>query len=78
MLLKQKTITKDPPSVGFLLEVKMANMSYCRFRNTLSDLNECYSNIENETSEEEEKAKEALIKLCKKIAHLYNDDEEDA
>ena len=56
----------------------MANMSYCRFRNTLSDLNECYSNIENETSEEEEKAKEALIKLCKKIAHLYNDDEEDA
>ena len=57
----------------------MANMSYCRFHNTLSDLNVCESaldsfinNDENTISSKEErnKAKE-LIALCSYIAENY-------
>lgn len=50
----------------------MSNMSYCRFRNTLNDLQDCYEHIgedeENELSEEEFKAKRNLIDLCVDIA----------
>lgn len=46
----------------------MGNMSYCRFRNTVSDLQDCYDNWNEELSEEEEKAKQRLIRICKDIA----------
>lgn len=47
----------------------MTNMSYCRFQNTLSDLWDCYENMDNcSDSEEELSAKEQLIKLCEKIS----------
>lgn len=58
----------------------MANMSYCRFHNTLSDLNDCESalndfinNDENtiESTEERRKAKQ-LIELCSYIADNYS------
>lgn len=58
----------------------MANMSYCRFHNTLSDLNDCESalndfinNDENtiESAEERRKAKQ-LIELCSYIADNYS------
>ena len=58
----------------------MANMSYCRFHNTLSDLNDCESalndfinNDENtiESAEERRKAKQ-LIELCSYIAGNYS------
>lgn len=57
----------------------MANMSYCRFRNTLSDLNDCESaldsfinNDENTISSEEERSKaKKLIELCVYIAENY-------
>jgi len=47
----------------------MANMSYCRFQNTLSDLQDCYEAIANadgddELSKEEEHARKALIEMC--------------
>lgn len=46
----------------------MGNMSYCRFRNTLEDLKECYDYIDwDDLSEDEEKARNELIALCKKI-----------
>lgn len=57
----------------------MANMSYCRFRNTLADLNDCESALnafinddENtiESAEERRKAKQ-LIELCSYIAENY-------
>lgn len=57
----------------------MANMSYCRFHNTLSDLNDCesalYSFINNDentiySKEERSKAKK-LIELCAYIAENY-------
>lgn len=46
----------------------MANMAYCRWRNTLADLQDCYDNLHgDDVSEEEYKAYLALIELCKKI-----------
>lgn len=57
----------------------MANMSYCRFHNTLSDLNDCESaldsfinNDENTISSKEERSKaKKLIELCVYIAENY-------
>lgn len=58
----------------------MANMSYCRFHNTLADLNDCESALnafinddENtiESEEERNKAKK-LIELCSYIAENYS------
>jgi hypothetical protein len=57
--------------------LKMSNMSYCRFQNTLSDLRDCQSflsefldidSAEKELSSEEFKAMKKLITLCKQIA----------
>ena len=58
----------------------MANMSYCRFHNTLADLNDCESALnafinddENtiESAEERRKAKQ-LIEMCSYIADNYS------
>ena len=46
----------------------MSNMSYCRFRNTLTDLQDCYDNLGETESEEEAQAEAQLIKLCQQIA----------
>ncbi len=48
----------------------MSNMSYCRFRNTLSDLRDCYDdNIEDlPTDVEEARARRRLVRLCITIA----------
>lgn len=51
-------------------------MSYCRFRNTLSDLEDCYEHIDDEDLDEEEKeARKQMIELCKNIASDYEDEE---
>lgn len=48
----------------------MANMGYCRFENTLADLQDCYEHLnDDDLSEEEKKAKEALIDLCGVMGH---------
>lgn len=54
----------------------MANMSYCRFGNTLSDLRDCKEALENqeELSSREAKKAKALIDLCRNIADNYDDD----
>lgn len=53
----------------------MSNMSYVRFRNTLADLQDCYENIEDHpTTEYEERARAALVRLCKKIAEEWGDE----
>ena len=56
----------------------MANMSYCRFENTLADLRDCESALsegdDDDMSEEEEKAKKRLIRLCIEIAKDYGPD----
>jgi hypothetical protein len=58
----------------------MANMSYCRFQNTLSDLQACNSALgeingdpREELSKEEGKAFERLIKLCRQMAEDYEE-----
>lgn len=45
----------------------MANMSYCRFRNTLDDYNDCYTtlsehDVDSDMSDEEIRAAKKLIK----------------
>ena len=50
----------------------MPNMSYCRFRNTLIDLIDCYDNMDREITDPlEKKAKEKLIIQCCEIAIDY-------
>ena len=61
------------------------NMSYCRFHNTLSDLNDCESALdsfinedENTISSDEERRKaKQLISLCKYIAENYSEEDID-
>lgn len=63
----------------------MANMSYCRFHNTLSDLHDCESalddfinNDENSIESEEERRKaKQLIELCRSIADNYSEEDID-
>jgi hypothetical protein len=49
----------------------VANMSYCRFRNTLGALRDCARALEEEAiddlSEDEREACVALLKLCKRL-----------
>lgn len=53
----------------------MPNMSYCRFSNTLSDLRDCWQHMDEEgLSEEEQKARRKLIRLCDTIASDYADE----
>ena len=47
----------------------MANMSYCRFQNTLGDLRDCLVALEDndDLSEEEARARKVLVKVCTEI-----------
>ena len=49
-------------------------MSYCRFRNTLMDLRDCYDNLNDDLDGDEFRARAALIELCKDIAEYDTDD----
>ena len=47
----------------------MANMSYCRFENTLRDLRDCYNNMDNDDlSKSEFYARRHMIEMCMSIA----------
>jgi len=54
----------------------MANMSYCRFHNTLLDLNDCYEALANDNmddlSDEEKIAMKRLIDVCCDISADFN------
>jgi len=47
-------------------------MSYCRFRNTLNDLQDCYDNWYSldESKVDESEAREKLFRLCEDITLL--------
>lgn len=55
----------------------MANMGYCRFRNTLNDLRDCQNalnelgDFEKELSEDEAKAAKKLLAVCRELADDY-------
>lgn len=56
----------------------MSNMSYCRFTNTLSDLEECYEHMDDENlGDEETRSRKELIRVCMNIAQDYQDEIED-
>lgn len=49
----------------------MGNMSYCRFRNTLGDLQDCYESWEEATEPDEKRAQARLLVLCQRILADY-------
>jgi hypothetical protein len=55
----------------------MSNMSYCRFQNTLGDLEDCYEALAEmddpgaDLSPDEYMAFRKLVKLCENIAGDY-------
>jgi hypothetical protein len=54
----------------------MANMSYCRFRNTLQDLLDCDEKLADledidDLDEPEREAAIKLIRLCREISNTY-------
>jgi len=52
----------------------MANMSYCRFENTLSDLLDCFNNMDSgDLSAREFAKRKQMIKVCMSIACDYAD-----
>lgn len=56
----------------------MANMSYCKFQNTLHDLMECEESIHDVgLSEDEEQARKRLIRCCQRIAAEFTADHDD-
>ena len=60
----------------------MTNMSYCRFQNTLGDLQDCYDNMDElgpiedagETERREIRCRKRLVALCKRIADDYHEE----
>jgi len=54
----------------------MSNMSYCRWRNTLTDLRDCFEHIADpeELSEDEASARVELVALCKQFLEWEPDD----
>ncbi len=55
----------------------MTNMSYCRFRNTVPDLQDCLHNLDDmelkSKNPEEAKARKQLIKLCREVVEIAED-----
>ena len=54
----------------------MGNMGYCRFENTLSDLRDCYENMDDpdDLSPEEQRARMELLRICSEIVVDYQDE----
>jgi hypothetical protein len=49
----------------------MSNMSYCRFQNTLSDLQDCADNITEKLDTEEAEARDQLMWIVRDLAEKY-------
>jgi hypothetical protein len=45
----------------------MSNMSYCRFYNTLRDLQDCYEHLDEELSGDEYISRKRLVEVCQDI-----------
>ena len=58
----------------------MANMSYCRFENTLRDLQECIDSLQNfdNLSESEDLAMRKMIDVAKNYVEIAEDIEDDS
>lgn len=53
----------------------MSNMGYCRFQNTVKDLQDCYEHMDDsDLSPEEQEARKWMIKMCGDIATDYEEE----
>jgi hypothetical protein len=54
----------------------MGNMAYCRFENTVGDLQDCFDHMtsDGDRSPSEEMARARLIRLCVDIALDFGDE----
>jgi len=60
----------------------MSNMSYCRFENTLNDLQDCYDAMcdddeMKDLSKREDEKRLQLVELCRNIVEHFDDNESD-
>ena len=55
----------------------MANMSYCRFENTVADVLDCIDNWNRVESDSEKECRKELVNLAKQIVEDYGDDVEE-
>ncbi len=56
----------------------MSNMGYCRFQNTLDDLEDCNAHIlDKDLSPEEQKARRELVTVCREIVEDFEDFEDE-
>ena len=55
----------------------MSNMGYCRFRNTLPDLEDCAEHLRDSVETEEGRARQQLIDVCREIAAQFPEDEDE-
>jgi len=55
----------------------MGNMSYCRFHNTVGDMEDCIDHLDDddEISEAEASERTHFIELCRQVAEDYPEDE---
>lgn len=53
----------------------MPNMGYCRFYNTVGDLEDCLEHLEDELSPEENRARKRLILTAWEIVQTFLDDD---
>lgn len=49
----------------------MANMSYCRFENTCSDLKDCIENINDVLTKREHTWRKRLIEMAHEITEMF-------
>lgn len=54
----------------------MSNMGYCRFENTLADLEDCDEHLLDELSESESEARRRIIDLCRSMVERFDELEE--
>ena len=57
----------------------MSNMSYCRFQNTIGDMQDCIDNLDEHIREDDRREYRARIKfieMCKQVAEDYEDVED--
>ncbi len=55
----------------------MGNMSYCRFQNTVGDLEDCYEHFgEEDISKEEFRARQRMFQICKDIVEEYGESQD--
>ncbi len=54
----------------------MSNMGYCRFENTVEDLDDCYEHFGDQLSPEEDRARKRMMRICKDIIADYGEEEQ--